>query len=483
MSNTPDNSNLQSRLLLVGEALKVNDVSLALCLLLDIRDTGFVNKELDQHIQTLNEHSLDTASYPGIIPDVSDWISATVELMRRTGADDFEQIEHVEPGFFDFSAQDFVSFDIDSSANHQRPEAALDLASSIDLNFRFNIEIGDAGSEELDFDFDLSIDNLDDKSNDDQNFNWFDDFDNSTNLAPSGGSSASSGSDFDTSSLANKTAKRPPQQTPMNLTPVHNPFQNNAHTPTRLHNIEAGLREPSNVFADAQSTYSQQGNRTHQNADRNALLFEEELFAQAQSLAFDDDFVDSTEGKPLYRGEPLRKLPTTAPKATSAPAFTLTSDTQIGNEPTNPFAHDAPTGVGQPSLKDIASKKPDDDAILIQQARKLYDSGKFESALDIINNVLAQNATQEAELLKQNIERELERQHHERIGSLSRTPVLGVPLSELSHHQLDHRAGFILSQMDGFLSFEDIIDISAMSRLETMSVLAELCDRGLITIR
>lgn len=481
MSNTPDNSNLQSRLLLVGEALKANDVSLALCILLDIRDTGFVNKYLDQHIQTLHENSLDTTSFSDNIPTIIDWVYATAELMRRTGADDFEQIEHVEPGLFDFSAQDFVSFDIDSAVNHQRPEAALDLASSIELDFNFNLEIGAAGSEELEFDFDMAFESPIEKNNDDdQNFNWFDDFDNSANLAPRG---LNSGTDFNTSSLANKTAKRAHQQTPMNLTPVPNPFQNNAHTPTRLHNIEMELREPSNVFADAASTYSQPGGRAHQDADLKALLFEEELFAQAQSLAFDDDFVEPTESKPLYRGEPLRKLP----KALSNPAQETTShhtsDMQMGHEPTNSFAHDAPTGVGQSSLKDIEAHKPDDSAILIQQVRKLYDSGKFQSALDIINNVLAQTSTQEAEHLKQNIERELERQQHDRIGSLSRIPVLGITLNELSNHQLDHRAGFIISQMDGLLSFEDIIDMSAMSRLETMSVLADLCDRGLITFR
>lgn len=484
MSTTPDNSNLPSRLLLVGEALKANDVSLALRLLLDIRDTGFVNKELDHYIQTLHENSHDVASYVAIIPSVAEWVFATAELMRRTGADDFEQIEHVEPGLFDFTAEDFVSFDIDSAASHHPPEPALDLASSIDVNFNFNFELGAVGSEELDFDFDLSFDSPDNESDkpldSEQEIDWFNNFDNSANITSTG---VNAPGEFDTSSLANKTAQRSRQQTPTDLSATPNPFQNNANTPTRSHHIEMGLREPSNVLADAASTYSQPGGRAFQDPELDALLFEEELFAQAKSLAFDDDFEESTEAKPLYRGEPLRKPPTIikSPEIEAAPQNI--SEMKIGHEPTNPFAHDAPTGVGQPSLKDLSVVKADDHTILIQQVRKLYDSGKFQSALDIINNILVQTSTPDTELLKQNIERELEREQHDRIGSLSRIPVLGIPMNELSQLQLDHRAGFIISQMDGFLSFEDIIDMSAMSRLETMSVLADLCDRGLVLIR
>ena len=46
---------------------------------------------------------------------------------------------------------------------------------------------------------------------------------------------------------------------------------------------------------------------------------------------------------------------------------------------------------------------------------------------------------------------------------------------------LDHRAGFVLSQVDGFLSFEDICDLSGMSRLQTLRTLALLLDREIIT--
>lgn len=488
MSNTPDNSNLQSRLLLVGEALHKKDVSHALRLLLDIRDTGFVNKELDLHIQTLHENTHIPTSHPTIIPPVSDWVYATIDLLRRTGAEDFEQIEHVDLDLFDFPAEDFVSFDIDSAASNHSPinHATAAPSLALDFDFSFDPEISSAGSDELDFDFDLSFDNQDPlpapSPDPDQAFDWFDDFDNSSDLSSPGKSSVSN---FDTSSLANRARQQTPTSQVQALKNDPNPFANNAHTPTKKRPVHQELREPSNVHAEPAP------NPPSSPAPRDEFddLFEQELFAQAQSLAFEDNFQELTENKPLYRGEPLLKSAPPQPPKPSPP--THVSERQLGHEPTNPFAHEAPTGVGQPSLKDISEVRPDtrpdpkpnDADILLQQVRKLYDSGKFQSALDIINNILTQNSTPDAEQLKQNIERELERQQHDRIGSLSRTPVLSIPLTELSHLQLDHRAGFIISQIDGILTFEDIIDLSAMSRLETMSVLADLCDQNIITAR
>jgi DNA-binding IclR family transcriptional regulator len=46
---------------------------------------------------------------------------------------------------------------------------------------------------------------------------------------------------------------------------------------------------------------------------------------------------------------------------------------------------------------------------------------------------------------------------------------------------LHHRAGFLLAQVDGLLSYEDLAAVSGMSRLETFRILAELKNQGVIT--
>ena len=45
---------------------------------------------------------------------------------------------------------------------------------------------------------------------------------------------------------------------------------------------------------------------------------------------------------------------------------------------------------------------------------------------------------------------------------------------------LDHRAGFVLAQIDGAVSFDDLFALSGMSRLDTARILAQLLDEGII---
>jgi hypothetical protein len=47
--------------------------------------------------------------------------------------------------------------------------------------------------------------------------------------------------------------------------------------------------------------------------------------------------------------------------------------------------------------------------------------------------------------------------------------------------RLDHRAGFVLSQVDGTLSFEDLFALCGMSRLDTARILVQLLDQKIIS--
>ena len=66
-------------------------------------------------------------------------------------------------------------------------------------------------------------------------------------------------------------------------------------------------------------------------------------------------------------------------------------------------------------------------------------------------------------------------------GSLDRTPVMAAPLSELTRRPLDPRAAFLLSRIDGTLTFEEILDVAGMGRLEACRHLAHLLWRGIIS--
>ncbi len=69
------------------------------------------------------------------------------------------------------------------------------------------------------------------------------------------------------------------------------------------------------------------------------------------------------------------------------------------------------------------------------------------------------------------------------IGPLEGVPFLSIEPSILCAMHLDHRAGFVLSHVDGISSVQAILDVSGMRRLETVGILHRLIEQGIITLR
>jgi hypothetical protein len=51
-----------------------------------------------------------------------------------------------------------------------------------------------------------------------------------------------------------------------------------------------------------------------------------------------------------------------------------------------------------------------------------------------------------------------------------------VPDAEVRWLGLDHRAGFLLSRIDGVATVDELVDVSGMGRLEALKILAELLE-------
>jgi hypothetical protein len=62
-------------------------------------------------------------------------------------------------------------------------------------------------------------------------------------------------------------------------------------------------------------------------------------------------------------------------------------------------------------------------------------------------------------------------------------PVLVMSATQMRGLQLDHRAGFVLSHVDGVSSVETILDISGMPSEEVLELLQGLLEKGIITAR
>lgn len=248
-------------------------------------------------------------------------------------------------------------------------------------------------------------------------------------------------------------------------------------------------------------------------AEHTRLLNEDELLALGEELTLSgntaprllsatDPPSDPLDAQHRYRGEPLLRgigdEPTPAKELEALSLSFAIDEPEGAPSQTNPFAHQAPTGVRNEPLKPSQSASfhleevhPGPSQVTstaagmeasLTRARSLYERAEFQEALGLVEALLELNKDFEPALeLKAQLEGELKRVQKNRIGSLTRTPTLAIGMDKIATLDLDHRAGFLLSQIDGLLTFEDILDMSAMSRLETLTLLAELLEKRVIT--
>ena len=69
-----------------------------------------------------------------------------------------------------------------------------------------------------------------------------------------------------------------------------------------------------------------------------------------------------------------------------------------------------------------------------------------------------------------------------KLGQMELIPRVLLKQDEIIWLNLDHRAGFVLAQIDGALTLEDLFAVSGMSRLDTARILVQLKDQGVIAL-
>jgi hypothetical protein len=69
-----------------------------------------------------------------------------------------------------------------------------------------------------------------------------------------------------------------------------------------------------------------------------------------------------------------------------------------------------------------------------------------------------------------------------RIGQLSQVASVAVPPDQIRWLSLDHRAGFLLSLVDGHSTLDEVLDISGMPRLDAVRILFSLIEERVISL-
>ena len=110
-----------------------------------------------------------------------------------------------------------------------------------------------------------------------------------------------------------------------------------------------------------------------------------------------------------------------------------------------------------------------------------YALGDFTGALRAAELLLGKHPDDvEARRYASSSRDRLAQHYTSRLGSMGRVPRVAVPDSEVRWLGIDHKAGFLLSRVDGAHSLEEIVDMSGMPRLEALKMLAELLESGAI---
>ncbi len=212
-------------------------------------------------------------------------------------------------------------------------------------------------------------------------------------------------------------------------------------------------------------------------------------------------YIDYLKGqKPELFGD-LKPRPTGSYRQpVSASRLDWASSVPVGPQDAPPVARAAPVakaapvapskGAGVPGLAPPVGDPFDLLAPNVQRPTKnplldgaldLFKLNDFEGALELLGKAERQGLVDprigptrldcEAQLLKL---------YEARLGDLRKAPKTKVASGDLMWLNLDHRAGFVLSLVDGQVSYEELFSLSGMSRLDTARLLAALVREGVI---
>jgi len=128
----------------------------------------------------------------------------------------------------------------------------------------------------------------------------------------------------------------------------------------------------------------------------------------------------------------------------------------------------------------VPAPKSDVD-VWLAAAKELFALGDFTGSLELIEKILQLDPDhgEARDYLRQN-EATLVSMYESKLAPLTRIPRLAIKPEEVMWLNLDHRAGFLLAQIDGTVDYESLFALSGLPRLDTARILANLIADGVI---
>jgi tetratricopeptide (TPR) repeat protein len=131
----------------------------------------------------------------------------------------------------------------------------------------------------------------------------------------------------------------------------------------------------------------------------------------------------------------------------------------------------------------VPPAEDDELAAWTNGARELVALNDFSGALELLGKILARKPQdEEAQKLHSLCEENLIQMFESKLGAMNRVPRVVLPPDEIIWLNLDPRAGFVLAQIDGAVSFEDLYAICGLHRLDTARILSQLLEEGVVSV-
>jgi len=181
----------------------------------------------------------------------------------------------------------------------------------------------------------------------------------------------------------------------------------------------------------------------------------------------------------LDEPHPVLEPPTTRP-TNEPPPESLDMSLELsdgGNDALDLIDRDMPPESIRPQLSGEGGDP-------LADLRERYALGDFSGALVIAEGVLSSEpANVDAQRYAESCRDVLKQMYAARLGPLDQVPTVGIPLEQLRWLTLDHRAGFLLSHVDGVSTLEEILDVSGMPHLEAMRIIFDLVQQKVIVLQ
>ncbi|MBN2493881.1 MAG: hypothetical protein JXR96_04755 [Deltaproteobacteria bacterium] len=183
---------------------------------------------------------------------------------------------------------------------------------------------------------------------------------------------------------------------------------------------------------------------------------------------------EGTPGKPPAGGRPEPAPAAAGERATPAPRI----------DPVPPFVEASGKAPASAGVLDLVAGQDDERSpashrgeSLLKGARDMLELDDFSGAFELLKKIVDEEPDNEqARDLFQEASQKLERLYRYKLGDMRRVPNMRMSGDEVIWLNLDHRAGFLLSMVDGQMSLEDILSVCGLEPLEGMGILVQLID-------